>query len=65
MNAEKPDYIEVGRAAHDLSDRHGRNAFGYAERCAEQAARAGDVEAATFWKAVAMSLKLRSAGSEN
>jgi hypothetical protein len=53
MSGERPDYIEVTRAAHELIDRHGRNAFSRTERLAEQVARTGDVEAATLWKAVA------------
>jgi hypothetical protein len=63
MSGEKPDYIEVIRAAHELIDCHGRDAFNRAERLAEQAARTGDFDAATLWKAVALTLKPRSAES--
>jgi hypothetical protein len=65
IGVEIPNYIEVARAAHDLSDRLGRDAFSRAERLAEYAAGAGDVEATTFWKAVALTLKHRSAESES
>lgn len=61
MSNEKPDYIEVSRVAHELSERHGRDAYLYAERYAEQAAYQGSAEEHTFWLAVSRSLTPRSA----
>ena len=56
------DWIEVDREAHELELRHGRNAFTYAAKLAEEAKRAGDPVAAAFWHAVSASLAPREAG---
>lgn len=53
------DWTRVHRLAHELSDRHGWFAYGYAEKVAAQARDEKDVEAANFWSAVAVSLKTR------
>jgi hypothetical protein len=55
----KPDFIEVGRAAHELVSRHGLNAYLYASRLAAEALAEGRAEEADFWKAVEVSLKPR------
>lgn len=59
MSNEKPDYIEVSRAAHELSERHGWEAHLYAERYAQQALGQGNVEEHAFWSAVVASLRPR------
>jgi hypothetical protein len=61
MSNEKPDHIEVSRAAHELGERHGRDAHVCAERCAERASKQGDAEEQAFWIAVVRSLMPRSA----
>jgi len=60
MSDERVDYIEVSRAAHELGERHGRDAHLYAERYAQQASSQGNVEERAFWQAVARSLTPRS-----
>ena len=60
MSNEKPDYIEVLRAAHELGERHGDDAHLYAKRYAEQASNHGDPEQHAFWHAVARSLAPRA-----
>ena len=57
---ERLDYIEVGRAAHELSDRHGHDAHRYAARLAAQAAADGDLERHEFWRGVEAALTPRS-----
>ena len=61
MTNSEPDYTEVSRAAHELSQRHGREAHLYAERYAQQASREGGSEEHDFWRAVVKSLRPRSA----
>ena len=61
MTNAGPDYTEVSRAAHELSERHGREAHVYAERYAQQASREVSSEEHVFWSAVAESLRPRSA----
>jgi hypothetical protein len=61
MDVEKPDYIEVGRAAHELSSRHGKSAHIYAEKFAAQASSKGNVEEYAFWRLVAKTLEPRTA----
>jgi hypothetical protein len=56
------DWIAVGREAHELELRHGRNAFAYAAKLAEEAKRAADPSASAFWHAVSASLAPRGAG---
>lgn len=53
------DYIEVGRQAHQLESTHGRDAWMYARRYAEEAARREKSEEAAFWRAVQHSLEPR------
>jgi hypothetical protein len=60
MSDERVDYIGVSRAAHELGERHGRDAHLYAERYAQQASSQGNVEERAFWQAVARSLTPRS-----
>lgn len=60
MSDEKIDYVEVSRAAHELGERHGRDAHLYAERYAKQASGQGNAEEHAFWHAVARSLTPRS-----
>ena len=56
-----PDHTEVSRAAHELSERHGKEALHYAGRYAQQASREGSSEEYAFWSAVAGSLRPRGA----
>jgi hypothetical protein len=56
------NWIEVGRETLELDLRHGRNAFSYAAKLAEEAKRAGDPGAAGPWHAVSASLAPREAG---
>ena len=53
------DWTEVNRQAHQLSSSHGRDAWRYAERWAEAAARQAKPDEAAFWGAVAAALKPR------
>jgi hypothetical protein len=53
------DYAEVDRTAYQLGIDHGQNAYLYATRLFKEAEAEGKTEEATFWKAVADSLKLR------
>ena len=54
------DYVEVGRAAHELAVRHGGwNAAPYARKLAQRAKDDGDSEQQAFWEAVAMELTPR------
>lgn len=46
------DYIEVGRTAHELHHRHGRNAHEFASRLAAEALADGKDEEYEFWRAV-------------
>jgi hypothetical protein len=55
----KPDFVEVGRVAHELGNRHGQNAFQYAARLAAEALVEGRNEEAAFWTAVESYLKPR------
>jgi len=61
---DKPDFIEVGRAAHELIHRHGwAFALPYAAKLAADALAEGKIEESEFWKAVERSLTPRSANS--
>jgi hypothetical protein len=51
--------IEVGRTAHELSARHGRYAFEYAEKQRLEAENGGQQDSAKFWRWVAASLEPR------
>jgi hypothetical protein len=53
------DRIEVARRAHEIERRIGRDAWAYAARWAEDAARENRQDAAAFWRAVSVSLKPR------
>ncbi|MGA2744219.1 MAG: hypothetical protein ABSE44_05930 [Candidatus Sulfotelmatobacter sp.] len=55
----KPDYVEVGRKAHELSRSHGWNAYKYAAKLAADALAEGKVEESELWKSVEASLTPR------
>ena len=57
--AERVDFIQVGRVAHELSERHGARAHQHAASLAGQAEAEGDEEACRFWKAIEAALKPR------
>jgi len=59
----KPDYVEVGREAHELAHRLGRDAYRYAAKLAADALEEGKLEASGFWKAVEMALTPRAKSS--
>jgi hypothetical protein len=63
----EPDYIEVGRKAHELSHAHGWNAHTYAAKLAAAALAEGEIEEYGFWKRVEAALTPRggSANSSN
>jgi hypothetical protein len=58
------DWIEVGRVAHELELRHGRNAPSFAAKLADQAERDGQISGAVFWRSVSAALSPRDAGVE-
>ena len=68
MSEENPkqviDWIEVGRVAHELELRHGRNATSFAAKLADQAERDGQISGAVFWRSVSAALSPRDAGAE-
>ena len=68
MTEENPkqvtDWIEVGRVAHELELRHGRNAHSFAAKLADQAERDGQISGAAFWRSVSAALSPREAGVE-
>jgi hypothetical protein len=51
-----PDYIEVGRKAHELEQSHGVNAYIYVEKLAADALAEGNMDECRFWKAVEAAL---------
>ncbi|HLY46795.1 MAG TPA: hypothetical protein VKQ73_14530 [Stellaceae bacterium] len=53
------DYIAVSREAHELTQRHGREAFARAEKLAADALSQRHVGEYEFWLAVAAALKPR------
>ena len=55
----KVDYIEVGRAAHELEHRHGWDAPNFAARLAADALAEGEYEESEFWRAVELQLMPR------
>ncbi len=55
------DDIEVGRAAHEIANRLGREAWKYAARWSDEAAGMGKPAEAAFWRAVSAALKPRDA----
>jgi hypothetical protein len=59
------DYIEVGRTAHELLQRHGRNAHEYAARLAAEALAEGKDEEYEFWRAVELSVTPRGASNQS
>jgi hypothetical protein len=54
------DNIQVGRIAHELTDRYGWNAHKYAANVAVQALTDGQAEEFEFWSAVEAALKPRT-----
>jgi hypothetical protein len=57
---EKPDFVEVSRKAHELSQSHGRNAYLYAGKLAAAALAEDNAEEHDFWKSVAAALVPRN-----
>jgi hypothetical protein len=57
------DWVEVERAAHQLSLDHGIRAYLYAARLANEAHAKQEPDDAEFWNAVAMTLTPREASS--
>ena len=55
----KPDFIEVSRVAHQLGSSHGKDAYLYALRLAEQAKDIEDLESEHFWRTVYAALRPR------
>jgi hypothetical protein len=53
------DWIEVGRTAHELADRHGRNAYAYAKKLADAAKAEGRDAEADFWVKVSATVRQR------
>ena len=53
------DYIAVGRAAHELGERHGRRAHLHAAKLAREAKSKKRIDESEFWEAVSASLKPR------
>jgi hypothetical protein len=54
------DYVEVGRAAHELVASHGAHAAGpYAAKLAKRAKDTGNADEQAFWEAVVASLEPR------
>jgi hypothetical protein len=56
---QEPFWIEVGRMAHELSERHGVSAFSFAEQQAQSARATGETDEHMFWEAVAAALRPR------
>jgi hypothetical protein len=56
------DQIEAGRAAFELSQRHGRNAYQHAAKLATEALAKGDTEKHAFWIYIEATLRPRSVG---
>jgi uncharacterized protein (TIGR02444 family) len=54
-----PDYVEVGRKSHELSQAHGHGASTHAAKLAATALDEGKIEEHEFWKAVEGSLTPR------
>jgi hypothetical protein len=57
------DWVEVERAAHQLSLDHGIRAHLYAARLANEARAKQEPDDAEFWNAIAMTLTPREASS--
>jgi len=53
------DYVEVGRVAHELRNRHGWNADKYAAKLAAEALEDRMMEEYEFWRAVEAALTPR------
>jgi hypothetical protein len=58
-DAQFNELVQVGRVSHELSARHGRNAFSYAERLQTQAEADSRSDEAKFWAKVAAALRPR------
>jgi hypothetical protein len=56
---DQPDFVEVGRVAFELGERHGWGAAAFAANQAEHARSAGDEKEHRFWVAVWQSLRMR------
>jgi hypothetical protein len=56
---EPIDYLEIGRVAHELAERHGRNAHCYATKQAELALVKGAIDEQRFWESVTAALMPR------
>ncbi len=54
------DTIEAGRAAFELGQRHGRNAYQHAAKLATEALAKGNTEEHAFWKYIEATLRARS-----
>lgn len=59
------DYIKVGRTAHELGQRHGRDAHEYATKLAAEALAEGNDEEYEFWRAVELSLRPREGSNQS
>jgi CubicO group peptidase (beta-lactamase class C family) len=59
----RPDTVEVGRKAHELSEAHGPRAHQYAAQLAARALVEGDAEGHEFWKSVEAALVPRQDSS--
>lgn len=53
------DWMEVGRAAHQVELDHGRNGYLYAEKLAAEAEQESRQSDSEFWAAVAATLRPR------
>jgi len=53
------ELVELGRVSHELSARHGRNAFSYAEKLQTQAEADNRTDEAKFWAKVVAALRPR------
>lgn len=59
------DWVEVSREAYELENRHGREAFRYAEKRAMEAKEACRLEQSEYWTAVAAVLRPRGGMPNN
>jgi hypothetical protein len=55
----EPFWIEVGRMAHELGERHGASALSFAEHEQQSALTSGNADEHAFWEAVAAALRSR------
>ena len=59
------DYIEVGRTAHELLHRHGRNAHEYAVKPVAEAFAEGNDDEHEFWRAVELAVTTGGGSNQN